>query len=84
MNRQRQFDKRHILDFPLLSDPEGEVARIFGVERPALLPPRRATFVIGRDRRIIRVIRSETNMAVHADQALAALREASRGQGVIK
>ena len=39
------------------------------------LPTRRWTFVIGADGRIAEVVRSETRMAVHADRALAALRE---------
>jgi peroxiredoxin Q/BCP len=34
---------------------------------------KRATFVIDRDRTIRKVITSEMNMTVHADQALAAL-----------
>ena len=74
VNRQRQFDDKNTLGFPLLSDPKGEAARVFGVKRIGLLPPIRTTFVIGQDRRLIRVIRSETNMTVHADEALAALR----------
>ena len=75
MNRQRQFDEKHTLDFPLLSDPKGTVARLFGVKRIGLLPPIRTTFVIDQDRRVIRATRSETDMTVHADEALAALRE---------
>ena len=35
---------------------------------------KRATFVIGTDGKIVDVITSETNMDVHADKALAALR----------
>ena len=34
---------------------------------------KRATFVIDTDRRLVRVIRSETNMLTHADEALEAL-----------
>jgi peroxiredoxin Q/BCP len=40
----------------------------------ALLPNKRATFVIRTDRRIAEVITSEVNMAKHADLALDALR----------
>ena len=75
VNRQKQFDEKHTLDLPLLSDPKGKAARLFGVKRIGLLPPIRTTFVIGQDRRVIRAIRSETDMSVHTDEALAALRE---------
>jgi len=71
VNRQRQFDEEHTLDFPLLSDAGGgSVASLFGVKRL-----RRCSFVIGQDRRVIHAFRSEINMTAHADKALAALRE---------
>ncbi len=79
MNRQKQFDEKHTLDFPLLSDPKGKAARLFGVKRFGPLPPMRTTFVIDQDRRIVHVISSETDMAVHTDEALAALRELQSG-----
>lgn len=75
MDRQRAFDEANGLGFPLLSDPERKVQRQFGVRRPGRLPGRRATFVVDADRRLVRAIRSETSMTVHADEALEALRE---------
>ncbi len=60
-------------DYPLLSDESGDVARSFGVKRKYITPVKRATFVIDRDRTVRKVISSEMNMTVHADQALAAL-----------
>ncbi len=73
--KQKEFDDKHHLGFPLLSDPSGEVARAFGVKGGplGLTPVRRATFIIGPDRVITRVITSELNMNAHADKALAAL-----------
>jgi peroxiredoxin Q/BCP len=53
------------------------VAREYGAKRPGPLFNRRATFVIGGDRRLLAVIRSETNMERHADEALSALRKAN-------
>ncbi len=79
VNRQRKFDEKHTLGFPLLSDRGGKVARLFGVKRFAPLPPKRTTFVIDQDRRIVRAICSESDMAVHTDEALAALRELQSG-----
>jgi thioredoxin-dependent peroxiredoxin len=77
VERQRKFSDKHSFDFTLLSDPDRAVARQFGVKRPGPLFNKRATFVIDSDRRVIDVIRSETNMDTHADQALATL--AKRG-----
>jgi len=58
-----------------VSGPDGAGATLYGVGRrfSALSPTKRATFVIGRDRKILAVIQSEVRMNVHADRALAAL-----------
>ncbi len=75
VDRQKEFDDKNDLGFPLLSDPDREVAKVFGVKRFGPLPSKRATFVIDTDRRVVKAITSETNMTTHADQALDALRE---------
>jgi len=75
VDRQKQFADLNSLDFPLLSDPDRSVHEMFGTKRWGNLPGKRATFVIDQDRRIVKEIRSETSMAVHADDALLALRE---------
>ncbi len=77
VDKQAAFDAKHSLGYPLLSDPDRAVARIFGVKRPGPIMNKRATFVIGTDRRVLAAISSETNMDVHADQALDALRRAT-------
>ena len=75
VEKQRTFSDKHGFDYPLLSDEDRRVAAIFGVKRAlSILPNKRATFVIGTDRRIVEVITSEINMAKHADLALEALR----------
>lgn len=75
ISRQREFTAKHTFGFPLLSDTEGTVAEQFGVRRVIkALPVKRHTFVVGTDRRIIEVVKSEVRMTVHADRALAALR----------
>jgi thioredoxin-dependent peroxiredoxin len=73
VERQRKFSDKHSFDFPLLSDPDRAIAKEFGVKRPGPLFNKRATFVIGTDRRVIGIVRSETNMETHADEALATL-----------
>jgi peroxiredoxin Q/BCP len=74
VDRQKEFDDKNSLGFPLLSDPDREISKAFGVKRMGPLPSKRATFVIDKDRRLVRSIRSETNMLTHADEALDALR----------
>jgi thioredoxin-dependent peroxiredoxin len=75
VTKQAQFASNEALDYPLLADVGGNVARAYGVKRRLdLLKVKRTTFVIGTDHRIVEVINSETNMNVHADRALAALR----------
>lgn len=62
------------LGFPLLSDVNKTVAKQFGVKRFGFLPIARVTFVVGKDRRILGVIASETNFNTHADEALKLIR----------
>ncbi len=84
VERQAEFDARHSLGFPLLSDPDRRLARMFGVKRPGPLFNKRATFVIDTDRRVLATISSEMNMNVHADQAIAALRERAERQPAVE
>lgn len=73
VGRQAQFRDRHQLGFPLLSDPEGSIAGMFGVRRPGRLPNRRVTFVIGADRRVQARFASELRVNRHAEEALATI-----------
>lgn len=75
VKRQKAFDEKHGLGFPLLSDPDRAVAKQFGVKRFGPLPSKRSTFVIDTDRTLLGVIHSELDMTGHADQALAILRD---------
>jgi len=79
---QRAFVQGSGLDYPLLSDADGEVAEQFGVRRRWLkaAPVKRATFVIGTDRTVLAALKNERSMTVHADEALAAL---GGGQGSV-
>ncbi len=74
VDRQKAFDEKNQLGFPLISDPDKSIARQFGVKRFGPLPSQRATFVIDTDRTLLAVINSELNMHSHADRALAVLR----------
>ncbi len=74
VSRQAAFARAQHLDYPLLSDPRGAVARAYGVRRAlGLLRVRRVTFVIDADGQIVARFASERHMGAHADHALAAL-----------
>jgi peroxiredoxin Q/BCP len=77
VDKQQQFATKYQFDYPLLSDTDRAVAEAFGVKRGkiSLTPVKRTTFVIDSDRKVRAVIRSEVNMNLHANQALAALRD---------
>ena len=74
VDRQKAFDDKNDLGFPLLSDPDKAIAKQFGVKRFGPLPSKRATFVIDTDRSLVGVFTSELEMSAHADQALKLLR----------
>lgn len=74
--RQLDFATKNNFNYPLLSDPQGEVADLFGVKRRLLakaLPTKRATFIVDGQQVLRFAVASETNMELHADQAMAAL-----------
>ncbi|HEY2204167.1 MAG TPA: peroxiredoxin [Pseudonocardia sp.] len=76
VSKQRTFSSTHAFGYPLLSDAGGEVAKRFGAWRKLLpLHTKRKTFVIGQDRRVLEVIKSETRFDRHADEALRVLRD---------
>lgn len=53
------------------------MAKAFGVTRKFGPPVKRATFVIGPDSRILKVVSSELRMSKHADEALIVLKNLS-------
>ncbi len=83
VDKQKKFADTYSFGFPLLSDTDATVAKSYGVHRnlPGL-PNKRATFVIGRDGRILDIVRSELRASVHADRALHVLGDEAVGGGV--
>lgn len=77
VSKQKKFDERNSLGFPLLSDSDRRVAEAYGVKGGmlGLSPVKRATFVIDRDQTVKAVINSEIHMNAHADKALEVLRQ---------
>ncbi len=76
VDRQLEFADANALGFPLLSDPDRQIARSYGVVRRGFLPNKRRTLVIGRGGSVLTTVRSELNMRIHADRALETLRKA--------
>jgi thioredoxin-dependent peroxiredoxin len=75
VDKQKRFDEKESLGFPLLSDPDRVVAAQLGAKRGvSFLPNKRITFVIDTDRSILDVFHSEVSMGSHADKALALLK----------
>ena len=56
VEKQAQFDAKHGLGYPLLSDSDRSVAQAFGVKRMGPIMNKRATFVIGADRKVLAAI----------------------------
>ncbi len=82
VERNERFAEKHGVGFPLLSDPEGRVARLYGVLREGRSRPRaeRVTFIIDEEGVIREVLRNIRPAEKHADLALEAVRRL-RGKG---
>ncbi|MEN6449169.1 MAG: peroxiredoxin [Thermoguttaceae bacterium] len=64
--KNREFAKSVGADYPILSDPEGHVAREYGVTGPIQKWASRWTFYIGQDGKIL-YIDKDVNPTTHAD-----------------
>ena len=59
------------LPYPLVSDPESQVLRAYGVRWPIVGLARRVSYVVGRDRKIERAFSSELDADAHVSGACA-------------
>jgi peroxiredoxin Q/BCP len=57
------------LPFPLVGDTEGRIVQDYQVRWPLIGRPRRVTFIIDRDRKVLFAFGSETSMTAHAARA---------------
>ena len=57
LDQNKKFAASLELDYPILSDPDGLVARAYGVTTRLRPYPHRWTFIIGADRKILFVDR---------------------------
>jgi peroxiredoxin Q/BCP len=69
-----RFADKHALPFALLSDPNGGVAKSYGVRKTLGLLPGRATFVIDRDGIVRESFSSQLEARRHVSVALDAVR----------
>jgi thioredoxin-dependent peroxiredoxin len=70
----KSFQEHHRLPFTLLSDPEGEVRRLFGVKKTLGLFDGRVSFLIDRKGIVRLAFSSPLNASAHVENALAAAR----------
>ncbi len=68
----KKFIESNLLPYTLLSDPGGEVAKLYGVS--GFLLPGRTTFIISRDGLIRYIFSSQTDMKAHINESLKILK----------
>jgi peroxiredoxin Q/BCP len=68
----KRFAESLALDFPVLSDGDGEVAEAYGVRKPIIGVASRWTFYIGKDGRIVDIDR-DVKAGTHGDAVVKAL-----------
>lgn len=71
---QCDFSARTKANFPMIGDPNGEIARKFDVLWPFFKMVRRVTFLIDEEGLIRGVYRHELRTGAHVDDALSALK----------
>jgi len=64
-----RFRQRLKLPFPLVGDPDGTIAKAYGVRVAILGLAERATFVVGSDRRIRSALLDNFDPDAHVRQA---------------
>jgi len=74
----KRFAAKHQLQFKLLSDRDGAVRALYGVEQTLGILPGRVTYVIDRDRVVQHVYSSQLAARRHVREARQALRYMAR------
>jgi peroxiredoxin Q/BCP len=68
----KKFAEEYKLNFPLLADTDGKIIKAYDVKMPLVKMAKRASFLIGRDGKILHVT-SAMNPQTHFDEMKAAL-----------
>ena len=72
--QHRRFREQYNLPFPLLSDPDKRVIRLYDTDGPFGLGVRRTTYLIDRDGKVADLLRADFNIGRHqhfAERVLA-------------
>ena len=70
-------------EFPLISDRDGSIRRLYDVKPTLGLIPGRVTYIIDKEGRIAHVFSSQLKPSKHAEEAVRVLRELVEKQGRI-
>jgi peroxiredoxin Q/BCP len=71
---QKEFCAEQKLPFPLLADPEGKIAKLFGVFNEERKLSKRVTFLID-PKGIVRAIDEKVNVRTHGQDLIKRLKE---------
>jgi len=74
---QKEFCAEQKLPFPLLADPEGKIAKLFGVFNEERKLSKRVTFLID-PKGIVRAIDEKVNVRTHGQDLIKRLKELQR------
>jgi peroxiredoxin Q/BCP len=74
---QKEFCAKQKLPFPLLADPEGKIAKLFGVFNEERKLSKRVTFLID-PKGIVRAIDEKVNVRTHGQDLIKRLKELQR------
>jgi len=81
----KRFATEHEADFPILSDPEKQIAGAYGVLSSPTSRARRWTFYIGGDGKILHIEKAGgPTQTANAGETMAAKLEELAGKGLIK
>jgi len=75
----RSFAEKHRLPFPIISDHDRKLRKLFGVPNPLGVIPGRVTYVIDRQGVVRLVFSALFASHDHVEKALAAVQQAGRG-----
>jgi peroxiredoxin Q/BCP len=78
---QCRFAEHYQARFPIVSDPNGEMAREYGVMFPILPRVQRVTFVIDPEGMVVARFHHELRFEKHADEALEFLKQLPKPDG---
>lgn len=77
IDRQKEFADKYQLNFPLIGDPDGKIAELYGAKMGILHMDHRVSFLIGLDGKIAHVT-DASNPEVHFEEMKSAIAALNR------